>query len=286
MFAMTVKSAALLCALALFGWAGSAHAAKSFDQCQYYVDSVPTVITRPGVWCLRADLKVLGYTNSAINIQASDTTLDCKDFTLDGTAIAADQAQWGITSDRQHGVTVRNCNVRAFLYGIAFYNTESTGNSIVNNRLDGNYVGGITMVGNGGVVRDNIVLNTGSETSAGAEGIFAVGAVDVIGNLIFRVTSDASSNSAGITTTDFTGSIIGNRVRGLSMGAVSHPSVGIWMAYAANAVVRDNDISGDDLPITAGMFCRGATGSIRDNVIKGMETPMMECDPGQNNDIY
>ena len=282
---MTVKSVVLLCLFALLAWVRPAHAAKSFDQCQYYVEAVPIVITTPGVWCLREDLKVLGYANSAINIQASDTTLDCKDFSLDGTAIPADQAQWGIVSDRQHGVTVRNCGVRGFLFGIAFYNTESKGNSVVNNRLDRNYANGITVVGDGSVVRDNSVLRTGSQTGASADGIFVVGSVDVIDNLVSGVTAGPTSNVAGISTSDFTGFIIGNRVRGLSMGVVSHPTVAISVVSATGAVVRDNDISGAGLPITAGIWCRFATGRIKGNVIKGMETPIMECDLGQENDI-
>lgn len=280
--AMTVKSAAVLCALALIVWVRPAYAAKSYDQCQYYVDAIPAVITTPGMWCLRNDLKVSGYANSAINIQASNATLDCKDFSLDGTAITPAEAQWGIVSDRQHGVTVRNCNVRGFLYGISFYNTESKGNSVVNNRLERNYVSGIYVVGDGSKVSGNIILDTGS--SEGASGISAVGEVDVTNNLIAGV-SGGTSNVTGISTGDFTGQIIGNRIRGLSQGFISHPSVAISIVGAANAIVRDNDISGDGLPITAGIWCRFATGRVKGNVIKGMETALMECDLGQDNDV-
>jgi len=57
------------------------------------------------------------------------------------------------------------------------------------------------------------------------------------------------------------------------------------LVSAINAVVRDNDISGEGLPITAGMWCRSATGRLKGNVVKGMQTPLMECDLGQDNDV-
>jgi hypothetical protein len=283
---MTVKSAALLCALALIAWAKPAYAAKSYDQCQYYVDTVPMVITTPGIWCLRKDLVVIGPApNSAINIQASNTTLDCKDFAIDGTAIAPLEAQWAIVSDQQHDLTVRNCNIRGFLYGISVYNTTSKGNSVINNRIAKSYGGGIQVVGDGSVVRGNFILDSGNGGDGNpACGISVWGSVDVIDNLIHGV-SATNTNVCGISANEFSGHIIGNRVRGLSAGIVSNPSVAISLVSAINAVVRDNDISGEGLPITAGMWCRSATGRLKGNVVKGMQTPLMECDLGQDNDV-
>jgi hypothetical protein len=288
--AMTAKFLALLCVLAAMGLsAAPAHAAKSFDHCQYFVDSVPTTISTPGVWCLRQDLKVLSPTNSAINIQASNTTLDCKDFMLDGTALSSDVAQWGIVSDQQHGVTIRNCNVKGFLYGIAIYNTTSFGNSIVNNRISQNYSGGIDVVGDGSVVRGNTILNTVSQADGvGACGISAAGSIDIIDNLIAGVRA-TNSNTCGIVASDgsgvgFKGHIISNRVRGLTAGITSNPSVAIYIVGADHTVVRDNDITGDALPLTYGLWCRGATGVVTGNVIKGMATSLAECNLAGLND--
>jgi parallel beta-helix repeat protein len=282
---MPVKSAVLLCLLALFAWAKPVHAAKSFDHCQYYVETIPTVITTPGVWCMRQDLRVVGYANVAINIQASNTTLDCKDFSLDGTAIPPDQAQWGIASDRQHGVTVRNCNVRGFLYGIFFANTESSGNSIVNNRVQKSLNGGILVVGDGSLVRNNIVLGTGNDMGGGAVGIDVFGGVDVIDNLVSGVRAGGGNRAIGIGANEaVNNNIAGNRVRALSATA-GELAVGISAISATGIVMRDNDISGGGLSNTAGFWCRFATGRVKDNVVKGMESPFMECDLGQDNDI-
>jgi hypothetical protein len=282
---MTARTVALLCLFAFGAWVKPALAAKSFDQCQYYVDTVPTVITTPGMWCLRKDLKVTSYANSAINIQASNTTLDCKDFAIDGTAISPDQAQWAIVSDQRHDVTVRNCNIRGFLYGISFHNTTSKGNSVINNRISKSYGGGIWVVGDGSVVRGNAILDSGNGGDGNpACGISVWGPVDVIDNLVHGVNA-TNASVCGISANEFNGHIIGNRVRGLSAGIVSHPSVAIAIISASNAVVRDNDISGDALPLTAGLWCRFATGRVEGNIIKGMETPLMECNLGQGNDI-
>lgn len=281
---MTVRTAALLCALTLVAWVRPAAAARSFDQCQYYVDQVPITIQAPGVWCLRQDLKVTSPTNSAINIQASNTTLDCNDFMLDGREIPEAQAQWGIITDRQKSVTVRNCNVQGFLYGIAFYNSESKGSSILDNRIMNSHVTGIAMVGQG-TVRGNAVLNTGNEQAMGASAIFVSGNVDVIDNLISSVKAAPDYNAVAISTGDLTGHIIGNRIRRLPKGVISRPTVGISIVGATQTIVRDNDISGDGLPITVGVFCRFASGRLKGNVIKGMETPLLECDLGPDNDV-
>jgi len=282
---MTVKSVALLCLLALFAWAKPVQAAKSFDQCQYYVDSVPAVITTPGMWCLRKNLQVTTPLNSAINIQASNTTLDCKDFMIDGTVIASDQAQWAIISDQQHDVTVRNCNIRGFLVGIAIYSTTSRANSVINNRIWKAYSSGIDVVGDGSTVRGNVLFDGGNRADGEAAGGISVwGAVDVIDNLISGISASKSS-VGGISANDFSGHIVGNRVRGLTAGVISHPSVAIYIVGASHAIVRDNDISGEGLPLTAGLFCRSASGRLKGNVIKGMETPLLECDLGQDNDL-
>lgn len=282
---MTVKSVVLLCLFALFAWVRPAHAAKSFDQCQYYVEAVPIVITTPGVWCLREDLKVLGYANSAINIQASDTTLDCKDFSLDGTAIPQDQAQWGIVSDRQHGVTVRNCNVSGFLYGIFFSNTESSGNSIVNNRVHKSVYSGILVVGDGSLVRDNTILGTGNDLGGGAVGISTSGSVDVIDNLVFGLRAGGGNRAIGISADDAVNSTIaGNRIRGL-WATNNELAVGIAAISAVGVVMRDNEITGNGATKTAGFWCRFATGRVKDNAVKGMESPFLECDLGPQNDV-
>lgn len=284
LFVMTVKSGALLCLLAALGlWAAPAHAAASFDQCQHYVDTVPTVITTPGVWCLRQDLKVNAATNSVINIQASNTVLDCKGFMLDGTAVPEQSAQWAIVSDQQHGVTIRNCTVRGFLTGIAIYNTTSFGNSVLNNRILQSYGNGIEVVGDGSVIRGNAVLDTvTTQADIGTTGIAAWGSIDIVDNLISGVRA-VNSNVAGISANEFNGHIIGNRVRGLSAGVVGNPSVAVFIVGDTNVVVRDNDITGDALPLTYGLWCRSASGAVTGNVIKGMATALAECSTiGQN----
>lgn len=282
---MTARWVVLLCVLAWGIGARPALGAQSFDQCQYYVDTVPAMISTPGMWCLRKDLKVTGYANVAINIQASNTTLDCKGFALDGTAIDPSQAQWGIASDQQHDVTIRNCSIRGFLVGIAINNLASRGNSVVNNRVWKSYSTGISVVGDGSEIRDNIILQSGNGGDGNsASGISAWGSVDIVGNLIHGV-SAVGSNAIAISANDFTGHIVGNRVRGLTAGVVSQPSVAIAMIGATNAIVRDNDISGTGLPMTAGLWCRFSTGRVNGNVIKGMETPLMECNLGEQNDV-
>lgn len=281
---MTTKSLVLLCLLlALGAWARPAHAAQSYDQCQYYVDTVPAVITNPGVWCLRQDLKVLSPLNSAINIQASNTTLDCKGFMLDGTALPEQSAQWGIVSDQQHGVTIRNCTTKGFFTGIAIYNTASFANSVLDNRILQSYANGIQVVGDGSVIRGNVVLNTvTSQNDVPTSGITAWGSIDIIGNLVSAVRA-VNTNVSGISASEFNGHIIGNRVRGLSAGVPGSPSVAVSIIGDANVVVRDNDIAGDALPLTYGLWCRGATGAVTGNVIKGMATALAECSTiGQN----
>src|SRR5690242_21432366 len=85
---------------------------------------VTNAITTPGTYCLTADwVPVPGYEDLAIDIVATDVTLDCNGFRVVGTVFPPEQVstaptQTGIYIGSSSRVTVRNCRVVGFSEGI------------------------------------------------------------------------------------------------------------------------------------------------------------------------
>src|SRR5205085_533036 len=155
-----------------------------------------------------------------------------------------------------------------------------TGFRVENNRLAQNRYIGIEVVGFGGVIRDNIVANTGGRPQ-GSQGwaIRALGGVDVIDNVVDGIFDDGvvtAFQSIGIWTTDFAGlnpdvtsngmRIQRNRVRNLVQKGAGVP-VGIAV-YGTGIGVSDNLIAQATPTPGAGVGCFSGDARVRDNVIK------------------
>ncbi len=100
---------------------------------QIYID--PTVISPPIYvnenYVVESDLEVNG---TLFIINASDVTLDCAGYTLTGNTTAN-----GIHNNNYDNVTIRNCIITNFHYGIYF--GASSQNNISNNNISFNYDG-------------------------------------------------------------------------------------------------------------------------------------------------
>lgn len=215
------------------------------------VTSLPSVISAPGVYCLTADMSTNITTGNAILVDANNVTLDCNGYKIGGLAGGPASLAFGIRSTARSNITVRNCNVRGFRAGIAIGGSvESVGNVVEDNRLDGNQRFGIVVDGSAGVVRRNIVVDTGSvDPESTHVGIYATpiaiyvsSGADVIDNTIDGVIGQDAEGSfaAGIaagTGSSRTGSVIArNRIRGVQSGLAAY---GIRV-YLGRQVIRDN----------------------------------------------
>ena len=260
-----------------------ARAAQGEAGCTGFVDSVPVVIQASGTWCLRKDLNTAQVVGAAIDIRANNVVLDCNHFKLGGMAAGAGTEAVGIILQSLHNVTVRRCNVRGFRIGLKFGGGQSSGHLVEDNRFEGNTVAGLTVIGEGSIVRRNRVLDTGGSTagSANAVGISLLGGVDAIDNTIDTVVARAGSGGSayGISSLENRDvSLSGNRIRGVVADGVSQAYAiyhGSW-----RAVMRDNDLSGTG--VGTGMSCSDGDARAKGNLINGFATPLANCSDDGN----
>ncbi|HEY0661044.1 MAG TPA: hypothetical protein VGD21_06980, partial [Lysobacter sp.] len=244
-----------------------AHAAKSYDNCTGFIDSVPASISTQGTWCLRRDVST-GLTDaSAISIQTNNVTIDCNDFKIGGLAAGSGTTSIGISAAGKYNLTVRNCNVRGFGTGIMLLGLSDAGGGHVveDNRLDGNTSIGIEVVGDGSVVRRNLVRDTGGSTVivGAAQGIHVRNDVDVIDNTISGLLPAPNASGDGypigiLNVDNLSGSISNNRVRGL-MPLGNGYAAGIHSEGNRAITVRDNELIGSGNGY--GLLCQGGESS-------------------------
>ena len=273
---------AALMALAFLSIGATASAAESYDNCTGFITSLPTVITTQGTWCLKQDLATAVTSGNAISINTNNVTIDCNNFKLGGLAAGAGTIAIGIYAQDRVNETVRHCNVRGFYAGIDLVGSGG-GHVVEANRLDGNTSYGVDVDGDGSLIRNNLVFNTGGSTvSNTAYGIVSNMSVDVLDNSVFGVTatSGGGGNAVGINTgSEDGGTVAGNRIRGLVKDGAGQ-AYGIYNSFSGRISVRDNNVFG---PGAMGIHCFDASGSMKDNQINGFTSATDNCiDSGGN----
>jgi len=272
----TFHFAALLCFVIL---AAPAEAARSYDNCTGFVDSVPAVITTQGTWCLRADLSSALASGNIIQIATNNVTLDCNDFKLGGLAAGPGTLAIGVSITGRNNAVVRNCNIRGFLDGVSI--NGGGGHLVEGNRFDGNTVAGIRIVNADGTLRDNLVQDTGGSTASTsfAYGIIGQnGSVDILDNTIWQVQPLAENGiGAGIYTQGQVKSVIGrNRVRD-ARGNGGAPDLGIYAQSAGITIIHDNVVIGPERPSSIGIFCSNNRATASGNLLSGHVAPILDC---------
>ena len=288
--------------------ASQALAARSYDNCTGYIESLPATISTQGTWCLRKDVSTAITSGAAIQVATNNVTIDCNDFKVGGLAAGVGTQTDGILGIARSNVTVRNCNVRGFMRGIALVHEDpmmasSSGHVVENNRLNANTTMGIHVEGDGSMVRQNLVVDTGGTlTSNYTLGIVATGSVDIIDNTISNIfVSDSATNvhTYGISTSFNGGTIQDNRIRGLfprgtgkAYGIISQTVDSLFMRVHQTSL-RGNDIT---LAIgssgSAGIHCGYGDDSMgllpggraRDNTVQGFQTAVVACGDAGGND--
>jgi len=196
---MTLRPLALIA----FAWwlaATPATAAESYDNCTGFIDALPAVVSTQGTWCLRKDVSTAMASGTAISIQANNVTLDCNGFKLGGLAAGLDTGANGIGWINRNNITVRNCSIRGFEYGLNANGGGDAYHAIENNRFDGNTHVGIHLAGDNHRVVGNQLNDTGGSPGwAGSFGMSITGDhVVVQGNTIAGVwVSDTANNGNG-----------------------------------------------------------------------------------------
>lgn len=285
MIRTSLQLAGLLAAgLLLQAFSSPATAAESYDNCTNFVVSVPAVINKQGTWCLNKDLATGISTGIAIDIQANNVTLDCNDFKIGGLAAGIGTRTTGINAVGRSNITVRNCSVRGFFYGM---NLEGANQLVEDNRFDGNTWIAIGVEGDGSMVRRNMVTTTGGASGFANEikalGIYTRYDVYIEDNLVSGVVAAAGSNgfAIGIQTGDNTsGAIYHNRVTNvLSDGTGWSNGISMWGASDRITVNHNHLVSG--APQSVGIRCHESMPAnnvlIESNVANGFQISSEGC---------
>ena len=261
----------LLCSLAC----SPVWAARNYDNCTGFIDSVPAVISTQGIWCLRKDLAT-SVGGTVIQVSTANVTIDCNDFKLGGLAAGVDTTAWGIVAVNQANLTVRNCNIRGFYLGIR----ASDGSLIENNRFDYSRYSAIVAAGRGITVRDNRIYATGDGSSSFVTAILADGSVDVIDNTVsgvkdygFIMAIYGASNR---------GTISGNRISGV-VNESPDAAYGIYHDGNVRGSIRGNLIRTENGASGVAIKCQQLSVIARDNIEIGYTSTFTGCTDGGGN---
>lgn len=279
-----LHQAITICVFGL-GVALSAHAAESYDNCSGFVDSLPATISAQGTWCLRHDVSTAITDGYASTIAANNVVLDCNGFKVGGLAAGPATGAVGIGAQSRVNVTVRHCSVRGFLYGIALNGSYLR---VEDNRLDLNTFVGVSVSGDGAVVRGNEILDTGGAPSSSNPignglGIYSFIDTDIRDNTVNGVAARGGSNGSAFgiySTSSASGVISGNQVRGL-MPAGTGKRYGIYKQDPGAVAISDNKILQPDAGTgDVGIRCSNGDPIARDNMILGYAasaTAILNC---------
>jgi len=226
------------------------------------IGSCPCTIDLPGSYSLDAGLHSAG---TCITITASDVTLDCSGNTITGSRTGQSA---GILVSNADRVTVRDCEVSSFHYGIelgsaegallsgneitnsagyAIFMHSASGSTVSHNIVSGNWMGIWLQVANGNSITGNTVTTSGNSIYiTGSRGNTISGNIASSNSLGIRLVSSsdntvsdntASSNGIGVELDDSDG----NRVIGNSISSSS--DIGITTSSANGNTFSHNILS-------------------------------------------
>lgn len=275
-------SAVVFCLAVLTG--SSLAPADAADNCTGTISKLPAVITKSGVFCMKKNLATADPGITAIDVQADNVTIDCNGFTLDGLAAGPATGSIAIGADgKRFNVTVRHCTIRGFQTGVFINASEpGTGHLIEDNRVEQATGNGIYVLGNGSIVRRNVVVDMVGKAQFGrATGIVVLG--DAIDNVVDGITPPADAvdfsaegiYSGGVGNLSGVGFLVqGNRVRNLVTKGNGFAR-GITTA-ATGVSIRGNTVVQPSMTTGQGIFC-SIGGAARDNDVLNYSIPNQSC---------
>jgi hypothetical protein len=257
-------------------------AAEKSASCGSVIVSLPATIDTPGSWCLTANLTTNIVSGNAIAIAANNVVLDCNGFRIDGYGAGDTSSAVGISATGRRNITIRNCEVRGFLFG-AYLDDQSQPTSgrhlVEDNVFNQNHYVGVYVGGDGSTVRRNQVLQTQAPASGGAA--FALetsGVVDIVDNTIYHVEATDAAAIGILTNFNVGGTVRGNRIAWVGLDSGTGPVLAMRHQNAsARMTIRGNVLSGDASAGSIGIECNTTTDVTKSNSILGWDIAISEC---------
>jgi hypothetical protein len=234
---------------------------------------LPTKITDPGIYCLKKNLRVAaGSTDPAsISVVTDDVVIDLNEHLLDGSILGPATTQDGIVAFGRKHITVRNGAIRGFRGGVRLTgnppDAANFGEHLVEGlHLDQNYLFGIQVFGNKGVVRGNTV-------SGSASAIVIIGAISrITDNAVLDTVDPAGGLAVAINVQSSPFAVI---ERNTISNATLQPGASQGIFVSAASVIVDNRVNN----MRTGIVFFGGTGLLKDNIVGGADTPFLAAPP-------
>lgn len=245
-------------------WLGLSQAAQAQTVNCEEIATLPAVISQPGVYCLKKNFAVNLTDGAAIEVMASNVTIDFNGFKIGNLPAGEETLAMGVSVFERRNVVLRNGNFRGFMMTIGLLASDqekSSGHLVENMMIDSSLVYGIFAVGNGVVLRNNQIVNSAdtrvSSTSV-TRMLTKAGAGSVTRQLrsmrAARARASARTNSAGVAP------------------QIDTPGVAPIMTAVTNSVIERNTISSvravgeaDGIVVLVGQAV-----TVRDNFIAGL----------------
>ena len=250
---------------------------------EHIISSTPVRIDRPGRYILTNDLDFASSTGAAIQIAASQVTIDLQGFSIRCTSDASDRLSIGIETDQQFGILIRNGTLDGFYAGVWLRDVSADGRYVPTfgqHRVEGLIVRnstfrGIRVEGRACIIADNQIVDTGGSTAypnAYSFGIEVIGpATTIRGNTIVDTVS-TGGEAVGISiSSNGMASIIENNIIYNTQQTPSR-SIGVWIGGDSCATIVGNQITNFDWGIAGSSPTRWA---YRDNCLMGCVVPVL-----------
>jgi len=169
---MTPPQAVRVFAFAVLGISMTSIAAAETTLCTP-ITSLPHTISSPGAYCLMTDLTTSMMAGNAITINANSVVLDLNGRKLAGSGGPGSLTN-GVYAEARKFVVVKNGTIRGFYQGVVLDDPFGTTNLVEDLLVERVWKTGLSVAGNGSVIRRNLIVFTESP-AAGAVGIVARG---------------------------------------------------------------------------------------------------------------
>lgn len=243
-------------------WLGLSQAAEAQTANCVEIATLPAVISQPGVYCLKKNFSLSMSDGIAIEVLASNVTIDFNGFKIGNMPAGEETLAMGVGVFERRNVVLRNGNFRGFMMTIGLLASDpekSSGHLVENMMIDSSLVYGIFAVGNGVVLRNNQIVNS-ADTRISSTSVTRMLAKAGASRVNSQLRAMRASRS---------------RARASAAGVAPQivtPGVAPIMAAVTNSVIERNTISSvravgeaDGIVVVAGQGV-----SVRDNFIAGL----------------
>jgi hypothetical protein len=270
--------------------ASDAYAARSYDNCTGFIETLPATISTQGTWCLNKNLSTNMSSGAALTIATHNVTVDCNDFRIASLNTAASNRSSGIVASGRNNTTVRNCLVQNYHWGMSL---SGLGALVEDNRVSGNNFIGIGVTGDGSVIRGNRVLDTGGTNynwNPRAVGIYTDGEAEILGNLVNGVSATTGTGAMAFGINPINnpaGSVIDNNIKNVLGDGVGEAHGISFFGTTGRVAVDSNNLVGTGAPTAIGVYCPASNEvAIVGNLVNGFALPAYQCAHQDANAVY